>query len=140
MKKLYLMLVLIFSALGNSTYATDAPITTDRRIQTYVYSENEVFKLVIHYGYQTSIEFAAGEQVKTISMGDNFAWKITPSGNRIFVKPLQENVHTNMTLITNMRTYHFDLFSKAATDLDDNELVYVLRFFYPIATTSISSQ
>ena len=114
-------------------FALDAPITTDRRIQTYVYSENEIFKLVIHYGYQTSIEFAQGEQVKTISMGDNFSWKITPSGRRLFVKPLQENIHTNMTIITNKRTYQFDLFAKAATDLDDNELVYVLRFFYPIA-------
>jgi type IV secretion system protein VirB9 len=138
--KLYLTLLITFALLTNASFATDFPITTDRRIQTYVYSENEVFKLVIHYGYQTSIEFAIGEQVKTISMGDNFAWKITPSGNRLFVKPLQENVHTNMTIITNMRTYHFDLFSKAATDLDDNELVYVLRFFYPTPPASTANQ
>ena len=140
MKKIYLILVLMTCAFPGISAAADIPITTDRRIQTYVYSENEVFKLVIHYGYQTSIEFATGEQVQTISMGDNFAWKITPSGSRLFVKPLQENVHTNMTIITNIRTYQFDLFSKAATDLDDNELVYVLRFFYPVADSPNSSQ
>ena len=138
MKKVLLLLLLVHIILPQVSFGTDAPITTDRRIQTYVYSENEVFKLVIHYGYQTSIEFATGEQVKTISMGDNFAWKITPSGRRLFVKPLQENVHTNMTIITNKRTYQFDLFSKASTDLDDNELVYVLRFFYPIADSQSS--
>jgi type IV secretion system protein VirB9 len=135
MKKIILLMLMIFNIAPLTLFATDEPITIDRRIKTYVYSENEVFKLVIHYGYQTNIEFAQGEQVQTISMGDNFAWKITPAGRRLFIKPLQENIHTNMTIITNKRTYQLDLFAKAATDLDDDELVYVLRFFYPIQET-----
>ena len=132
LKRILVILTLAISVMPCLSFATDDLITTDRRIKTYIYSENEVFKLVLHYGYQTSIEFADDEQVQTISMGDNFAWKVTPSGKRLFVKPLQENVHTNMTIITNKRTYQFDLFAKAAVALDNDDLVYVLRFFYPL--------
>ena len=111
--------------------AIDMPISTDKRIKTLVYSENEIFKLLIHYGYQTNIVFSKGEVVKTVSLGDSFAWKITPIDNRLFIKPLQDMVNTNMTIITNKRTYQFDLFSKNNEGPLSDDIVYVLRFFYP---------
>ena len=110
---------------------SDTPITTDSRIKTYIYNENEVFLLLVHYGYQSSIEFGLNEHIEMMSLGDSYAWKINPVGRRLFIKPLEENIHTNMTVITNKRTYQFDIMSKAP-DLDfDKDLVYVVRFFYP---------
>jgi type IV secretion system protein VirB9 len=109
----------------------ETPIATDNRIKTYVYNENEVFVLLIHYGYQSSIEFAANEEVQTISIGDSYSWKINPIGRRLFIKPMEENVHTNMTVITNKRTYQFDIMSKLPEENFNKELVYVVRFFYP---------
>ena len=109
----------------------DEPITTDNRIKTYMYNESEIYPLVIFYGYQTSIEFAKGEEVSNISMGDSYSWQITPVGRRLFIKPLEENMHTNMTIITNKRAYQFDLFSKKTDGEFNKELVYVMRFFYP---------
>jgi type IV secretion system protein VirB9 len=111
----------------------EVPITTDKRIKTYLYSENEVFRLLVHYGYQSSIELAIGEEVTAISIGDTYAWKVTPVGRRLFIKPMEENMHTNMTIITNKRTYQFDLLSKSPDEDFEKELVYVLRFFYPDA-------
>jgi type IV secretion system protein VirB9 len=68
--------------------------------------------------------------VQTVSIGENFAWKITPIGSSLFIKPLQDNIHTNMTLITNQRTYYFDLYgSKPSENLED--FTYVMRFYYP---------
>ncbi len=109
----------------------DEPITTDNRVKTYVYNENEVYPLVMFYGYQTSIEFAVGEELSNISIGDSYAWSVTPIGRRIFIKPLEANMHTNMTILTNKRAYQFDLFSKKADGSFDKELVYVMRFYYP---------
>lgn len=109
----------------------DEPITTDNRVKTYVYNENEVYKLMIFYGYQTSIEFAKGEEVTNISMGDSYAWKVNSVGRRLFIKPLEDNMHTNMTVITNKRAYQFDLFSKKIDGKYNKELVYVMRFYYP---------
>lgn len=127
------LLVAPLSFLGFSSfvYALPQPVATDSRIKTYVYSENEVFRLVIHYGYQTSLELGPDEVVNTISVGNQYAWQISPVGKRIFIKPLEENVLTNMDIITNKRVYHFEVLSKELSNAVDEELVYVVRFFYP---------
>ena len=127
-KNVFFICIALFFA--NAAFA-DEPITTDNRVKTYVYNENEVYSLMIFYGYQTSIEFAKGEEVVTISMGDSYAWKVNSVGRRLFIKPLEDNMHTNMTIITNKRAYQFDLFSKKIEGKFDKELVYVMRFYYP---------
>ncbi|MCE2991799.1 MAG: TrbG/VirB9 family P-type conjugative transfer protein [Candidatus Jidaibacter sp.] len=117
--------------LTSPTPSKGKPIALDSRIKTYIYNENEVFRLVIHHGYQTSIEFAEGEEIQTISVGNNYAWQITPIGRRLFIKPLEENIATNMTILTNKRSYHFDIESRLLSYAADDELVYVVRFFFP---------
>jgi type IV secretion system protein VirB9 len=132
MKHYNKILLSIFLLLGNNKIlASDAPVTIDSRIKTYIYNENEIFLIKVYNGYQSSIELGKGEELETLSVGDTFAWKITPVGRRIFIKPLEDNVHTNMTLITNKRTYHFDIISKSPDEEIDKNIVYVLRFYYP---------
>ena len=128
MKKIAILLLSLGVSL--SSFA-DQPVSSDARIKTYIYNPSEVFKLVMNSGYQSSIEFAEGEEIETISLGDLFAWKVNPVENRVFVKPMEDDIHTNMTIITNKRTYYFDLFSKEPDGDMDPELVYVMRFFYP---------
>ncbi len=110
---------------------TDLPITTDSRIKTYIYNPNEIYLLVLHFGYQSHIEFAKGEEIQTISLGDSYAWKMTPLDNRLFIKPLEKNMRTNMTIITNKRTYQFDIVSEDLEIGEEKDLVYVIRFYYP---------
>lgn len=129
-RKFIFILILIFSGI-TLAFEEDLPITKDSRIKTYIYNPNEVFLLVLHYGYQSHIEFAKGEEVETISLGDSYAWKITPLGNRLFIKPLESNIKTNMTIITNRRAYQFDLVSKDLEPGNEKELVYQIKFFFP---------
>lgn len=129
--KIFTIAFAIFNFLVIDSRAVDSPIATDSRIKTFVYSQNEVFKITVHYGYQTSIEFADGETIQTISVGNNYAWQLLPMGGRLFIKPLEDNVLTNMTIITNKRTYQFEVQSKPASYAQDDELVYVVRFFFP---------
>ncbi len=111
---------------------TATPIITDSRIKTFVYNENDVFSVLTHYGYQSNIEFGKRETVQTVSVGDRVAWQIVPAGRRLFIKALEEKAHTNMTVVTNKRAYQFDLRSSGRTPLHPSEeLVYVVRFFYP---------
>lgn len=107
------------------------PITTDSRIKTYIYNENEVYLLVLHYGFQSYIEFENNEDIDTITLGDSYAWKINKIGNKLFIKPLEYNIHTNMTILTNKRTYQFDILSKELEYGKEKDLVYVLKFYYP---------
>ncbi|MFT5703130.1 MAG: type IV secretion system protein VirB9 [Rickettsiales bacterium] len=107
------------------------PITTDSRIKTLVYNANEVFQLKFHYGYQSFIEFSDDEETEMISIGESFAWRLTPAGKRLFIRPLEIGAHTNMTIITNKRTYQFDIESAEYDGRADEELVYTVRFYYP---------
>ncbi|MBS0236368.1 MAG: TrbG/VirB9 family P-type conjugative transfer protein [Proteobacteria bacterium] len=134
MKKLSkLAAIAAFSVIlsASQAIALERPITTDSRIRTLVYSENDVFRIVVHYGYQTVVEFANGETVEMISSGNNYAWTMTPADRRLFIKPLEESMMTNLTVITNMRTYQFEVQSKPDVGSLDEELAYVIRFFYP---------
>jgi type IV secretion system protein VirB9 len=44
-----------------------------------------------------------------------------------------------MTVITNKRTYQFDVISKPIDENIDKDLVYVVRFFYPTSTDNLAS-
>ncbi|WP_394355829.1 TrbG/VirB9 family P-type conjugative transfer protein [Candidatus Trichorickettsia mobilis] len=127
-------LLIIFLSLLSSSHAMiedDLPITTDNRIKTYIYNPNEVYLLVLHFGFQSHIEFAKNEEIQTITLGDSYVWKITPLANRLFIKPLEKNIRTNMTIITNKRTYQFDIVAKELEDGEEKDLVYAIRFYYP---------
>lgn len=120
------------SLLVASLASAAQPITTDSRIKTLVFNPNEVFTVTTHYGYQSNIEFGPKETIDTISVGDRIGWQITPAGRRLFIRAQEENAHTNMTVVTNLRAYQFDLRSSAADAVfGSEELTYVVRFFYP---------
>ena len=129
--RIILALLLIFTFSWSAAYDDDIPLTTDSRIKTYVYSPNEVYLLVLHFGFQSSIEFGKNEAIETITLGDSYAWKITPLGNRLFIKPMERDIRTNMTIITNRQTYQFDIVAKELESGDEKDLVYVMRFQYP---------
>lgn len=112
------------------------PIATDSRIRTLRYSPNEVYQFLGHYGYQSSIEFEADEKIQTVSLGDSAAWMVNPSGNRLFLKPIDQNALTNMTVITDKRTYFFELHAEETKDIRDKALVFSIRFLYPQADES----
>lgn len=108
------------------------PVVTDSRIKTFVYNEYDVYNIYTQYGYQTNIEFAYDEEIVTVSVGDRIGWQIVPVGQRLFIRPMEEDSHTNMTVITSERAYQFDLSSSKDKALRPNEeLSYVVRFYYP---------
>ena len=118
--------------LLTATAQAAVPIVTDSRIKTFVYNPNEVFAITTEYGYQSNIEFGDNESIETISVGDRVSWQIIPATQRLFIRAMEENAHTNMTVVTNKRAYQFDLrSSSAAAVVGSEQLVYVVRFYYP---------
>ena len=117
----------------NSAHAVQEPISlaTDFRIRMVPYNANEVYKFMGHYGYQSSIEFGADEDVRTVSIGDSTSWQIVPSGNRLFLKPIEPNPQTNMMVVTNRHVYNFELHGKETENMADKDMTFVLRFVYP---------
>ncbi len=131
MNKIIIFLSLII--LSHTSYAIreSRPTPTDSRIRIITYSPEDVFKFIGYYGYQASIELGEGESVVSISMGDTTAWQIVPAGNRIFIKPMEKDATTNMTLLTNKRTYYFELHAEEAADIRSPGMVFNMKFLYP---------
>lgn len=130
---LWLTMFLVAGFLSQQALALQEPrpIATDYRIRTVRFSPNEIFKFTGHYGYQSSIEFAQDETINTVSIGDSIAWLIDPAGNRLFIKPIEQDATTNMTVITDKRTYHFELHARETENIRDTSMVFVMRFAYP---------
>lgn len=110
---------------------------SDSRVKELVYGESNVYVVRAKFGYQTNIVFDPKEEVQTISIGDRSLWQVIPAGNRLFIRPMTQNISTNMTLITNKRSYEFDL--KSVSESNDSN-VYVLKFTYPEKISPISTE
>lgn len=127
----FYLVISCFSLETSFAVRESRPTATDSRIRVITYNPNDVFKFTGYYGYQTSIELAEQEEVVSISMGDTTAWQIVPTGHRIFIKPIDENATTNMTLITNKRTYFFELYAEETDNIRNPDMVFNLKFIYP---------
>jgi type IV secretion system protein VirB9 len=112
------------------------PMKVDHRVHIVMYQPDQVYRFTGHYRYQSAIEFAPGEEIKTISMGDSTAWMLNPSANRLFLKPLEQDATTNMTVITSEHTYLFELHARETDDIQDKDMVFVMRFNYPDSDSS----
>lgn len=124
---------LSLSSLPAFAAKTPNALATDNRVKQVAYDPNQVYELVGTYGYQTSVEFAPDETVKVVTVGDSIAWQIMPYENRLFLKPVEPNAATNMTVITNKNTYYFKLNSSRARA----SKTFLVRFVYP--NTNITS-
>jgi len=133
-------LFVAFTALSYEALAgrEPRPIKVDHRVRTIMFQPDEVYKFTGHYRYQSSIEFSEGEEIKTISMGDSTSWMLNPSGNLLFLKPIEQDATTNMTLITNRHTYLFELHARETDDINDDNMVFIMRFLYPDGNDSKS--
>lgn len=135
-RNLLVLAMIAFSATPALALQEPRPIATDSRIRTVRYSPNEVYQFIGHYGYQSAIEFEPGEVIQTVSIGDSVSWMVNPAGNRLFLKPIDQNALTNMTVITDKRSYLFELHAEETQDIRDREMVFVMRFTYPQADQS----
>ncbi len=130
----FVLIFLIFIGFSSSLRAEEIPTTIDSRMKTIIYNPNEVFDLKFCYGFQAFIEFSEDEEIEIITLGESYPWKLTPIGKRLFIRPLQVNVNTNMTIITTKRTYQFQIKSSDYEDGVDEDLIYSVKFFYPDTT------
>jgi len=134
MKK-FLLTTAIALTLASPVMAgkTPRPGSADARVKTITYHDTDVYRLTAHYGFSTVIEFNPSENIETISLGDSAAWQtIKPGrGNLLFIKPLEQNASTNMTVITNERIYTFELTAKSAQSHRSKHLSFRIKFIYP---------
>ncbi len=105
----------------------------DARLRYVDYNAGEIYRLNGCMGFQTTVTLASNEHVDTVSIGDSSAWQVTANkrGDLMFLKPTATRAFTNLTVITDKRTYNFELRNASEADCNKGRVAYELRFRYP---------
>ena len=129
MKKIMISSALLMGSMGCIvSYAESLPrsVAADHHVKVVQYDPNNVVILQGRYGYQTQITFAANESIKNVSIGDSVAWQAVAVQNNLFIKPMAGS-QTDMTVLTNLNSYSFQLDSSQT----NTSPTYKLVFNYP---------
>lgn len=118
--------------LANSSAAA-APSPTDPRILVLPFNQDRIYSLTGYLGFQMMIEFEPGERIENVAVGDSLAWQVTPNraATLLFVKPVATGSRSNMTVVTSLRRYNFEMTSRERSGARGGEPVYAVRFAYP---------
>ncbi|MBW4053295.1 MAG: TrbG/VirB9 family P-type conjugative transfer protein, partial [Proteobacteria bacterium] len=113
----------------------------DPRIRVVPYRADAVYRLRGYVGYQIDITFAPGERFVGLGVGDAKEVAFAADANHLFLKPKAARVATNLTVLTNRRTYLFDYKVRPQPpDPTGADVIYALRFEYPAAVPKAGSQ
>ena len=133
MRRLALLLACV--AASATAQVRPQPGAGDPHLQSVDYNSGQIVQLYGAPGYELTLELSPDEQVQNVALGDSSAWQVNVDhgGDRLFLKPTSANVATNMTVITSVRVYNFDLvaFAEPASDMP-----YTVHFRYPAPPTT----
>lgn len=90
------------------------PAAKENRIVRFTYSPDVIFRILTTTAWHTHIALADDEGIiETPVTGDSTQWRVSGGPRNIYVKPVRDNLETSLTLVTNRRTYQFQLVSGA---------------------------
>ena len=109
---------------------TPQPGGGDPRIRVVPYDPGQVVELQGVLGYQLSVAFDPEERIENVAIGDSLGWQVTPNrrANLLFLKPMSRRPATNMTVVTNLRRYEFQLTVRAKAP--PHAIPFSVRFLY----------
>ena len=108
--------------------AATPALARDARLEKRLYDAETVVRLDGRAGVQATVAFAPDEHIENVAIGDSASWQVTPNkrANLLFVKPLAARARTNLTVVTDRRSYFLDLVAAP-----EGRAVYLLQFTYP---------
>lgn len=124
-----ILLCAVMSAF-NAGYANAATYGAgsqfDARIQSVMFNESDVVNVRVQKGTVSVVQVGNDETIKDVGLGDPAAWKVSVRDHSVFFRPVvEDNPNTNVTIVTDKRTYPLYL-----TSVNKNP-TFVLRYSYP---------
>ncbi len=124
-----LVVLLITAAIPGLVAAEAIPRggPNDNRVRLATYQDGQVYRLNVSLTHVTTVEFGEGESIRSIIAGDTEGFEIdgVPGGQAFAIKPVARDVHTNVTVYTNRRSYYFNVKETQSPTF------YVVQFRYP---------
>ena len=110
MRLLFGLVALVVSASSNAAQMPEAG-KKDDRIRFAVYDPYDVVTIFTRVGLETHLVLDPDEKIVDMTGGDVEAWGVATklARNGVFLKPAAELPDANLHVITNKRTYSFDL-------------------------------
>lgn len=130
-------LLAALALLSVAVPASDVSAAPDQRIRIVRYVPDQVVRLDCTLGYVVTLQFGEDERIENVAIGDSLGWQITPNrrARTLFVKPNERAAPTNMTVVTNLRSYNFDL--RALSVSRTPQPLFSLRFDYPAPAQAV---
>ncbi|MEO7246849.1 MAG: TrbG/VirB9 family P-type conjugative transfer protein [Novosphingobium sp.] len=134
------LLCAAFALFAAPTWAevTPTPGSGDPHIQSIAYDPAEVVALRVAGGYAVTVRFSPDERIETVTLGDAGSWQaaVNKRADNLVVKPIGPGLPTNLTVITDQRSYTFALYLAAfGAALQP----YLVTFTYPFAAPGPSA-
>ena len=120
---------------GASALETGQADYSDSRIKTYVFDPAQVYRIIAHFGFVTTIQLGKGERIDSVQLGDHVSWQVDrlKRGDMLSVVPIENGgAYTNMLVTTNKRVYSFEMTARHVPYVEDASLTYLYRFDYPM--------
>lgn len=105
------------------------PAPKENRIVRYTHSPDVIFRILSVPNLTTHLELGEDEGLKELpAIGDSAQWKVTGGPRHLFIKPLRYDLETSLTIVTNKRTYQFQLISGQSPS---SQVFQKVSFIYP---------
>lgn len=134
----FLIVAAALAVAGPAAAVAPRPGPGDPRIAVVDYDPVEVVELTGVLGFQLSVEFDPDEKIENVAIGDSLGWQVTPNhkANLLFLKPMAMRPDTNMSVVTNLRRYEFEL--KVRPRSPSKTTAYAVRFIYPPPASALA--
>lgn len=112
------------------------PSGTDPMHHSVTYAEGQTVILEAAPGFQLTVEFDKGEQIRSAAAGDGASWQVSAPerSSQFFVRPNPGAAPTNLTVVTNRHSYYFLLVPAAQMTAGT---ALSVRFKYPHQQASV---
>lgn len=133
---------IVISAVGRAGFGIGVSLMlcgglrADPRIRSVDYEPNDVVPLTAFVGYHVHVEFGPDEQFVNLAAGDTAALEVGAEGNHLLLKPRAAIGPTNLTVLTNRRTYFFEYRALARAPRAE-EAIYSIAFRYRDSRSSV---
>lgn len=111
--------LLLSTSLDQTAQAAVDPVPShyDPRMRHVDFNPMNPIRIVGSTFVSTQIIFAPGETITHVAIGDSDAWMPSPTGNLLFIKPVEVRAPTNMQVVTTLpdgstRSYPFELIAR----------------------------
>ena len=110
----------------------------DPHIQSVAYDWQQVVGLHVAAGYAVTVQFSPEERIETVTLGDASGWgvQVNHRADHLVVKPAGNPAPTNLTVISDQRTYNFTLYGAAP---GEGVQPYLVSFTYPAPAAEVNA-